>query len=91
MRNVSVALDALQPLARALKGGDVPATDAAFAAVRAAIEAVPDPTLQDIDDPQAWLKAEIVQQRLRSLHDTVVAEVGGALGIEAGFNSLDGD
>ena len=45
----------------------------------------------DADAPSRGGKAEIVQQRLRSLYDAVEAEVGGALGIEAGFNALDGD
>lgn len=91
LRNVAVSLDALQPLAHELAGAETPATDAAFAAVRTAMAAVADPTLQDLGDPQAWLKAEIVQSRLRSLYDAVETEVGGRLGLEAGFNSLDGD
>jgi uncharacterized protein len=50
-----------------------------------------DPTFQDIDDPTARLKLEILQQRVRALSDAIEAELGSASGLQPGFNSRDGD
>ena len=52
---------------------------------------VEDPALQDIDDPSARLRLEIVQQQVRALHDAIEQEIGVPLGLTPGFNSQDGD
>ncbi len=72
-------------------GPDLPATAAALEAVRAAAAAVEDLSFQDVADPQARLKLEILQQPVRALRDAVEAELGAPRGIEPGFNSQDGD
>lgn len=89
--NLKASLLALRDLAEALAEEPLPESEAAFAAALSAIGALPDPSLQDIDDPQAALGAEIAQQRIRALRETLAAELGPVLGVGAGFNALDGD
>ncbi|GGL51601.1 imelysin family protein [Wenxinia marina] len=91
VRDVVLASEAAVALAHALVGGELPATDAALARVRQAAERVGDPSLQDLDDPQARLLVEVLQQAVRSLKAAIEGEVGAPLGIAPGFNSTDGD
>jgi predicted lipoprotein len=89
--NALAAARAAHALATALSDVPLPATDRALDQVETAARAIRDPAFQDIDDPQARLRVEILAQRIRALRDAITAELGGALGISAGFNSLDGD
>jgi uncharacterized protein len=91
LRNVLQAVEATQSMAHALFDGELPLTDAAALRVRRAAEAISDPAFQDIEDPQARLKVEVLQQEVRSLRAAIQTEIGDALGIAAGFNSQDGD
>ena len=92
LRNVTLSLEALQGLARALMAPDeMPQSEAAFASVFEAIEAVETPDLSQVDEISGRLKVEIVQQRVQLLRRTVEGEVGGHFGLSAGFNSADGD
>ncbi|WP_137113039.1 imelysin family protein [Rhodobacter sp. SY28-1] len=89
VRNIALSLAALRDLALTLDP-DSPKTLAAFDHAIALAEGL-DPDIDRITDPQGWLKLEILQQAVRSTRDTVVAELGPALGVELGFNSQDGD
>jgi hypothetical protein len=93
--NVVLAAEAAHSLAHGLaKGlvpGGLPRTDAAMARVHAAAARISDPAFQDVTDPQARLRVEILQQAVRALKDAIEAEIGDALGIVAGFNAQDGD
>jgi predicted lipoprotein len=89
VRNIALSLAALRDLALALNA-DSPKTKAAFDHAMTLAEGL-DPDIDRITDPQAWLKLEILQQAVRSIRDTAIAELGPALGVELGFNSQDGD
>lgn len=93
--NVVLAAEAAHALAHALARGLVPGglprTDAAMAQVRAAAAQISDPAFQDVTDPQARLRVEILQQAVRAMKDAIEVEIGDALGIVVGFNSQDGD
>lgn len=91
LRNVMLAAQASQDLAHALAGRDLPRTDAAMERARAAADRIRDPGFQDLDDPQARLRVEILQQDIRAMRDAVADEIGTALGIAPGFNAQDGD
>ena len=97
LREVVASVEASVRLARAIAAPEgegeaaLPATQGALEAVRTAAAAIDDPSFQDASDPQARLKLEILQGRVRALRDAVEAEVGAPRGIEAGFNSTDGD
>jgi uncharacterized protein len=89
VRNIALSLAALKNLALALNP-DSPRTQADFDHAIALAEGL-DPDIDHITDPQAWLKLEILQQAVRTTRNTVLAELGPALGVELGFNSQDGD
>jgi len=91
LRDVTLAADAAEALARALAGGEIPETAAAAERVRAAAARVSDPGFQDVTDPQARLRVEILQQAVRGMRAAVETEIGTRLGITPGFNSQDGD
>ncbi|MBP7241529.1 hypothetical protein [Amaricoccus sp.] len=44
-----------------------------------------------VAEPGTRVRVESAQQAIRRLRTDLVAEVGGALGIAGGFNSMDGD
>jgi uncharacterized protein len=56
-----------------------------------AADAVEDGSFANINDPQAWLKLDILRQRVEALQAVALDEVGGVLGAGVGFNAADGD
>lgn len=91
LRNALQASEAAYALATALADHDLPETDAAIEHVRLMATHIPNPDFQDIADPQARLRVEVLQQAVRRLHGAIETEIGLALGIAPGFNSHDGD
>ena len=91
LRNVILSLEALNSFAHALADGPTPQTDAAFQAALGAARELDDPVFAGVEDPQARLKVEILQQRIKAILPAVSNEVGVPLGVSAGFNATDGD
>ncbi len=91
LRNVMLSLEAAVAGAEALAGIPLPRTGAAAGAARATAARIADPGFQDVTDPQARLRLEVLQQRLAEVRAAMAAELGAALGVTAGFNALDGD
>jgi predicted lipoprotein len=91
LRNVVLAAEAAHGLATALADRALPEADAALAKVRKAASRIGDPAFQDVTDPQARLRVEVLQQAVRGLRAAIEAEVGAPLGIAPGFNAQDGD
>lgn len=91
LRNVLLAVEAAQALAHGLSDSELPQTDAATDRVRRAADEITEPAFQDVEDPQARLRIEVLQQAVRALRTAIDAEIGTPLGIAAGFNSQDGD
>jgi predicted lipoprotein len=91
LRNVLLASEAAYALARALVDHDLPQTDAAMETVRAAATRIADSAFQDVTDPQARLRVEVLQQAVQGLRAAIETEIGAPLGIAPGFNSQDGD
>ncbi|QFS84870.1 Imelysin (plasmid) [Roseivivax sp. THAF40] len=91
LRNVMLAAQAAHGLATALSERDLPAIDAALQAVNEAAARIGDAAFKDVTDPQARLHVEVLQQRVRSLHEAIQTEIGADLGIAPGFNAQDGD
>jgi uncharacterized protein len=89
-RNIVLSLMALRAYSAAL-APDASQTLAAFDRAIATAQALPDPTLADITDPQAWLKLQILQQQVQAVDELAVTEVGKALNVGVGFNAADGD
>ncbi|TRW98196.1 imelysin family protein [Paracoccus sp. M683] len=91
LANLRASLAAQRALALALVDTPIPVTQAAFDAADQAAERIVDPGFQDIGDPQAWLRLDVLRQRVQAVRQAVEAEIGTALGVAAGFNSADGD
>ncbi|GFE50398.1 signal peptidase [Roseobacter cerasinus] len=90
-RNIVLSLHALEALATALADADIPETRAAFAEAIARADALDDPSLQGVADPARRFRIEVLQQAVGTVQRAVDEEIGAALGVRAGFNSLDGD
>lgn len=90
LRNVTLSLVALRGFAVALTP-DIPRTLAGFDKAIALAEGLEDPVFAGVATPQGRLKVEIMQQSLRALRETMLAEMAPALGVGIGFNSQDGD
>lgn len=90
-RQVRLAAEAAHGLAATLADWPLPESDAALARLIRALANITDPAFQDITDPQARLRLEVVQQAVRGLRAAITTEIGTPLGIAPGFNAQDGD
>lgn len=90
LTNIRLSLLALRAMVAALTP-DVPLTMAAFDTALHQADALNDPVLAGVADPQTRLKVEILQQRVAALRDTALTELGTALRVGKGFNAADGD
>lgn len=91
LRHIELQLAALERLAAAMTDADLGATSAAFAEAQARADALDDPSLAGVADPEERFKVEVLQQAVRAVQVAVIGEIGTPLGISAGFNALDGD
>ncbi|MQY43215.1 peptidase M75 [Epibacterium sp. SM1969] len=93
-RHVILSLEALAPLAHRLSA-DAPELqlrlDAAFGRSLKRARALDDPTFAGVSDPQSRIRIEALKQSVVDLRNLVTTELGPRLGVDAGFNSLDGD
>jgi len=89
--NVLAASRAAHQLGAALVESPTPKMDRALEEIEIAAATSRDHGFQDIADPQARLRLEILGQHVDALKQAVETEVGDALGIRSGFNALDGD
>lgn len=94
LRHVALSLAALEPLAQALAEGDA-ALQArfagSFAKARTRAAALDDPALAGVADPASRIRIEALRQEVQDIHALTLTALGPALGVEAGFNALDGD
>lgn len=93
LRDVALSLKALEGFAHALAQGlgEIPLTEAAFARAHDVAAKLDDPVFAGVAEPATRLKVEILQQSVRAAHDAALSEIGALLGVDAGFNSADGD
>jgi len=74
-----------------LAGQEIPASAAAMEQVERAAAAIADPGFQDIDDPTARLRLDILSQRITALRLAIETDLPAILGVSVGFNAADGD
>ena len=86
---ITESLTAARELAAAL--APAPQTDAALARAVGEAERLADPALAGVAEPMSRVRIEALQTSIRSAIDIAAAELGPALGVQAGFNSADGD
>lgn len=93
LHNVTVSLTALQDLgARLADGQDVAAPLAkAFGAAITRANKLDDPVFASVATPAGRFQVEVLQQNVLEVKTVAEQDLGPALGVSAGFNSLDGD
>lgn len=91
LRNLALSLHGLKALKDTLSDEQTPVTDAAFAKAFDLLDQLDDPILAGVADPQGRFKVEILQQAVQAIGDAAEVELSDLLGVEAGFNSADGD
>ncbi|NIZ14916.1 imelysin family protein [Phaeobacter sp. HF9A] len=95
LRHVEIQLQALRQLALLLAAGDDALTQRltlAFDKADHHAEALADdPTFAGVSDPQERFRIEALQQDVRDIKAIAATEIGPKLGVDAGFNALDGD
>ncbi|RJE84898.1 imelysin family protein [Paracoccus onubensis] len=91
LRNLTLSLSALHDLAGTMFGADMPVTGRSFETALETAGSLDDPIFAGVKEPQSRLRIEILQQQVHAIRDAVSAEIGGELGLSAGFNSRDGD
>jgi predicted lipoprotein len=92
--HIILSLQALQPLALALAGDDTELRarlQAAFQKPLQRAQELDDPRLQGVEKPSKRFRIEALQQEVNDLRALIASDLGPALGVLAGFNSLDGD
>ncbi len=90
LQNLTLSLMALQELAALLSDQD-PAMDRAFGRALDRAKNLQDPVFAGVSDPMGRLRIEALQQRIADVQTRASQDLGPALGVAAGFNSLDGD
>ncbi|MEM6659272.1 MAG: imelysin family protein [Pseudomonadota bacterium] len=93
-RHVELSLISLRDLAARLSAdhsdiaGDL---EIAFARTLESNKALVDPMFAGVATPQGRFRVEALQQSINDIRTIAATELGPTLGINAGFNSLDGD
>ena len=94
LRHVVLSLASLRELAGLLAGGDAELAarmDHAFETALERANRLDDPVFAGVATPQGRLRVEVLQQAIRAVRTEARQAMGPALGVAAGFNSLDGD
>ncbi len=92
--HVEVSLASLKDLAMRLTGDNAGLQErlvAAFGRAEAQLATLDDPAFAGVADPQGRFKVEALQTSLSGIRTIIRDELGPQLGVEAGFNALDGD
>lgn len=94
LHNVTHSLQALGQLAHLLAGGNADLAmqlDSAFARAHTHATRLDDPVFAGVATSQGRIRVEVLQQRISEIRQIVSEQLAPALGVTAGFNSMDGD
>ncbi len=94
LRHVALSLISLRDLGASLSvdhPGIAEDLSQAFDKAIARAQSLDDPALAGVAIPQGRLRVEALQQSINDIRAIVATDLGPTLGINAGFNSLDGD
>jgi uncharacterized protein len=91
LANTLGTVRAAHAMATLLAGAPLPLSDTALSQIERAAAAITDPSFQDIADPAARLKLEILSQRISALREALEHELTAQFGVSLGFNATDGD
>lgn len=94
LRHVQVSLEHLRTLTALLAVADAELAqtlDAKFEVALTKAAALNDPDFSGVATPAGRFRVEALQQAVNDIRTEVTQSLGPALGVSAGFNSLDGD
>ncbi|SLN12455.1 Iron-regulated protein A precursor [Falsiruegeria litorea R37] len=94
LRHVRLSLEQLRVLAWLLTAGNAELAqelDTKFGTALTRISALVDPDFSSVATPAGRIRVEALQQAINDIRTEVTQSLGPALGVSAGFNSLDGD
>ncbi|PCJ10590.1 MAG: peptidase M75 [Rhodobacteraceae bacterium] len=94
LHHVELSLRTLEPLAVALAGDNPDLAEDlhnGFAKALASVARLDDPVFAGVAAPRSRFRIEALQQQINDLRTRAETDLGPALGVEPGFNSLDGD
>ncbi|WP_340109018.1 imelysin family protein [Pikeienuella sp. HZG-20] len=96
LRNVRLSLAALSALYESAFAPELSAAEnemlrAAFADAEQKAASAPAPLTEAVSSPEGWGRIDALRASVAALRNAVSGTVGPALGLLAGFNSLDGD
>lgn len=94
LHHVTLSLQALEPLALALSDGNTELAEtfhAGFTKALATAARLDDPVFAGVADPRSRFRIESLQQQINDLRTIAETDLGPSLGVDPGFNSLDGD
>lgn len=94
LRNIELSLGALRRHGVLLATNHpalIKALNEGFDAADEALSRIEDPVFADLNNPSAWLRAEVLQQSIDLIREQHGANLEAALGVASGFNALDGD
>ena len=94
LANLTASLAALEELSALLAEGHDEVADklaADFSRLESMTETLDDPTFAGVADPIARFRIEAIQTAINAIRETVTWQLGAALGVQEGFNALDGD
>ncbi|QIE54733.1 imelysin family protein [Pikeienuella piscinae] len=96
LRNIRLSLAAVDGMyetvfAPALTDADDAPIRSAFDYAEKSAAAAPEPLTEAVGDPGRRIRIDALRGAVHSLHDTVAAGLGVALGVAQGFNATDGD
>ena len=92
--NVALSLAALSDLGARLSldhAGANSTLEGAFHRALSRAGGLNDPVFAGVATPAGRLRVEVLQQAVNDIHEAATRQLGPALGVAAGFNSLDGD
>ena len=94
LRQVTLSLETLSELASILATGRSEARSELAWTFDIALErarTLEDPVFAGVADPQGRIRVEVLRGRIHDIRAVARTQLGPALGVAAGFNSLDGD
>ena len=89
LANLAASLESLREMAGLL--ADAPETEAALDHALDLARRLDDPAFAGVAEPSSRIRVEALYTAVEEAKATAEAEIGAALGVPAGFNSLDGD
>ena len=91
LHNINISLRTIDELVKALADNKAPVTEEELSAALKFIPSIEDKSFQAISETSVLFKVETLLQMVINIKEAAVEELSLHLGVNAGFNALDGD